>query len=201
MSLTRSMLKSMGLNEEQVDTIIGEHVTVTDALKKQRDDYKEDLDKLSDVNEKYENLKKEYDEFKKDVNAGDWQKKYDEEHKAFEEYKTTVESEKQKEALKKAYSDLLTECKVGEKHIDSILRVTDFDAIKLKDDGTLDDVEGLKKKIGEDWSGFITSKEVRGSDVENPPSRGNEGETKPTRAAQLAAKYHDNLYGKSSKEE
>ena len=42
MALTREFLKGMSLTEEQVSAIIGEHVSTTDAMKKQIDKYKAD---------------------------------------------------------------------------------------------------------------------------------------------------------------
>ena len=98
--------------------------------------------------------------------------------------------------VKSAYKKLLSECKVGDKHIDSILRVTDFSGIKLTDDGSLDGVDALKEKINSDWSGFISTSGTKGADVETPPGDGNPDSKKTGRAAEIAAKYHDNLYGK-----
>ena len=91
----------------------------------------------------------------------------------------------------------MSECKVGDKHIDSILKVTDFSNMKLGKDGTLDGADKLKETISTDWSGFISTKETKGADVDNPPGgSGNPDSGKSGRAAELAAKYHDNLYGK-----
>lgn len=190
MALTRAMLKGMGLNEEQIGAIIDEHTNVTSALKDQIKAYKADAEKLPEV-------QKELDDMKKDTSASDWEKKYNDEHSAFEKYKTEISDKEKSEKIKAAYKRLLTECKVGEKHIDSILRVTDFSNIKLADDGSLDGADALKEKIGSDWSGFISTKETKGADVDNPPGDGGNPESKKTgRAAELAARYHDNLYGK-----
>ena len=41
MSLTRKMLKAMGIEEEKIDQIIEAHSETVDALKKDRDTYKE----------------------------------------------------------------------------------------------------------------------------------------------------------------
>ena len=71
--------------------------------------------------------------------------------------------------------------------------------MKLKEDGTLDNAEELKKNIETEWSGFITSEGTKGADVATPPGGSDTGK-KPSRAAELAAKYHDNLYGKAKEE-
>lgn len=190
MALTRAMLKGMGLTEEQVSAIIEEHTNVTSALKEQIKEYKVDAEKLPGV-------QKELDDLKKDTSASDWEKKYNDEHSAFEQYKTDVTNKEKSEKLKSAYKKLLSECKVGDKHLDSILRVTDFSEMKLGEDGSLEDADKLKEKINSDWSGFISSTGPKPSgDPETPPGGGDPDSKKTGRAAELAAKYHDSLYGK-----
>ena len=190
MALTRAMLKGMGLTEEQVSAIIEEHTNVTSALKEQIKEYKVDAEKLPGV-------QKELDDLKNDTSASDWEKKYNDEHTAFEAYKKDISDKENSEKIRSAYKKLLAECNVGDKHIDSIIRVTDFSGMKLDKDGSLEGVDSLKEKIGSDWSGFISTKETRGADVDNPPGDGGNPDNKKTgRAAELAAKYHDNLYGK-----
>lgn len=193
MALTRAMLKGMGLTEEQVGAIIEEHASVTSALKNQISQYKDDADKLPSV-------EKELNDLKADVKKNNWQKKYEDEHKAFEGYKKDIADKEEEAKVKSAYKKLLGECKVGDKHIDSILRVTDFSNIKLKEDGTIDGVDDLKKSIESDWSGFISTKETKKTDVEEPPRKEDEEEKKTGRAAELAKKYHDNLYGKAKED-
>lgn len=194
MALTRAMLKGMGLTEEQVSAIIEEHTNVTSALKDQVKEYKADAEKLPEV-------QKELDDLKKDTSASDWEKKYNDEHSAFEKYKTDIADKEKSEKIKSAYKSLLSECKVGDKHLDSILRVTDFSKMKLGEDGSLEGAEELKKQIGTDWSGFISTKETKSSgDPETPPGDGNPESKKTGRAAEIAAKYHDNLYGKAKEE-
>lgn len=191
MALTKAMLKGMGLSEEQVSAIIEEHTNVTTSLKDQIKQYKADAEKLPDV-------QKELDDLKKDTSASDWEKKYNDEHSAFEKYKGDVAAKETAAKLKAEYKKLLTECKVGEKHIDSILRVTDFSGMKIGEDGSLEGADKLKEAINSDWSGFISAKEIKSSgSPEDPPADGGKPDSGKTgRAAQLAARYHDNLYGK-----
>lgn len=196
MALTRAMLKGMGLTDEQVSAIIEEHTSVTSALKEQVNEYKEEATKLPGV-------QKELDQLKKDLeDNSQWKAKYDKEHEDFETYKTDIAAKETTAKLQNAYKKLLTECKVGDKHLDSIIRVTDFKDIKLKDDGTFENADKLKEKIAADWSGFISSEGTKGADVDNPPAGSGDPNGGTTgRAAQLAAKYHDNLYGSNKKEE
>ena len=166
MALTRSMLKGMGLTEEQVGAIIDEHVSTVDGLKAERDKYKEDAESVP-------TLKKELEDLKKTIESADdegWQKKYEQEHNDFEAYKTHVAEEQKETECKRLYKSLLLENGVGESHIDSILRVTDFKNMKINKDGSLTDTNKLVEDIKSAWAGFITSTSTQGAGVETPPA-------------------------------
>lgn len=186
MGLSRAMLKGMGLTDEQVTAIVEEHTAVLAAIKEERDKYKADAEKLPSIQKELDNLK---------TSGGDWEKKYNDEHTAFEAYKKDLEDKAKVEAVKNAYKSLLKEAKVGDKHIDSILRVTDFSAMKLDKEGKLTDSDKLAEGIKKDWSGFITTTETKGSDPATPPASngGNDGHT--GRAKELAAQRYAQLYG------
>lgn len=195
MALTRAMLKGMGLTEEQVGAIIEEHTNVTTALKSDRDKFKAEAEEVDKVQKELEKLKKSNEK------ASDWEEKFNAEHEAFESYKKDVAEKENVAKIRSAYKGLLSECKVGEKHIDSILRVTDFSKFKLNDDGKFDDADNIKEQIAADWSGFITTKETHEEEPENPPKEKGDGKINGTgRAAELASKYHDNLYGKQKED-
>lgn len=193
MGLSRAMLKGMGLTDEQVTAIVEEHTAVLSAIKEDRDKYKADAENLPRVQKELDDLKK---------NGGDFEKKYNDEHTAFENYKKEVAEKATLETVKAAYKSLLTEAKVGDKHIDSILRVTDFSGMKLDKDGKLTDTDKLTEAIKKDWSGFITTTQDKGSNPETPPgdNKGKDGE-RTGRAAELAKKRYAQLYGvKTDKE-
>lgn len=191
MALTRAMLKGMGLTEEQIGAIIEEHTNVTNSLKEQIKAYKADAERLTEV-------QRELDDLKKDTAANDWQDKYEKEHKAFDDYKKDLAAKEKTAKVKAAYRTLLVEEKVGEKHIESILKVTDFSKMSLDDEGNLVDADKLKKSIKDEWSGFIPTTETQGANPDNPPAKNDK--TLPagqmSRAAILAQNYHNNLYGK-----
>lgn len=200
MALTRAMLKGMGLTEEQVGAIIDEHTAVTSALKDQISEYKNEAEQLPTIQKELSDLQKTYNDFKKSVDTDDWQGKYNKEHDEFEKYKNDVKSKEELTKVKNAYSKLLTDCNVGSKHINSILKVTDFSNMKLGEDGMLDNADALKESINAEWGGFVTSTKTDGAKVNNPPEGTNPDDATSGRAAELAAKYHDNLYGKNKEE-
>lgn len=164
MALTRSMLKGMGLTDEQVSAIIDAHTETVDGLKAERDQYKADAKALPGVKKELEDLKS---------GDADWKDKYEKEHKAFEDFKKDTTARENTEKVKTAYQKLLKANNVGEKHIDSILRVTDFGTMKLGDDGKLADESKLVESIKADWAGFIETQTEKGANVSNPPSGGN----------------------------
>lgn len=193
MGLSRAFLKGMGLEDEKVTAIIEEHMSVVNAIKEERDNYKKDADKLPAIQQELDGLKA--------GDGNDWEQKYNDEHTAFENYKKDVENKQKQEAVKNAYKALLTDSKVGEKHIDSILRVTDFSDMKLDKDGKLIDADKLTDSIKKDWSGFITVTEEKGDKVDNPPAGGGNNGGRTGRAAQLAKERYERMYGvKTSKE-
>lgn len=169
MALTRGMLKGMGLTEEQVGAIIDEHVSAIDGLKAERDRYKAEAEELPTVKGELEDLKKSIDS----NDTTEWQDKYEKEHAEFEQYKTQVAEEKRESECRGLYKALLVKTGVGENHIDSILRVTDFSKIKINKDGGLSDESKLSEDIKSLYGGFITSQSAQGAGVENPPAGGN----------------------------
>lgn len=170
MGLTRALLKGMGLTEEQVGAIIDEHVSTVNGLKDELKKYKDDAEKLPTV-------QKELDDIKK--SGGDWEKKYNDEHKAFEDYKKDTDARAALEKVKAAYKGLLKAQNIGEKHIDSILKVTDFSKMKLDKDGNLEGKDDLVKTIKSEWDGFIVTEGTKGAEVQTPPAGA--GQTVKTR--------------------
>ena len=176
MALTRKMLKAMGIEDEKIDEIVDAHAETVDALKKERNKYKDDSDKLSEIQKKYDDLKKVVD------SQGDdpYKEKYEKEHKAFEEYKAGVESERTKANKTTAYRELLKKAGVSDKRIDSVLKVTAIDEIELDDEGKIKDADKVVENIKSEWSEFIVTESQRGAGTENPPR--NVGGSKLTKA-------------------
>lgn len=192
MALTRALLKSMELTEEQVQAIIDAHRETVDGLKEEADKYKEDAEKLKDVQKQLDDVTKELNDLKKD--GGDWQKKFEDEHKAFEDYKADIANKETVEKTRAAYRDLLKAQNVNEKHLDAVLKVTDISGMKLKADGTLENADKLTESIKKEWSDFITVSGKKGAEVETPPDGDGKGRT-PGRAREIANQYHEGLYG------
>lgn len=170
MALTRSMLKGMGLTEEQVSAIIDAHTETVDGLKDSLKAAKADADKLKTVQKELDDLK--------NTNGDDYKSKYEKEHADFDEYKKTVANEKATAEKRSLYRELLRECGVDARRIDSVMKVADIDAAKVKD-GKIENAEDLTKSIKAEWSDFIATDSTRGANVQTPPQ--GKGSTKMTR--------------------
>ena len=161
--------------EEKVAEIMKEHVSVTDSLKEERDGYKEQAGKAADLQKQLE-----------DLQSGDnFKEKYEKEHEAFENFKKQTASDAEAAKVKAAYRKLLAGEGIGEKRLDSILKVTDFSKMKLDKDGNLEKADELKKAINDEWSDFKTTVTERGATVEKPPQT---GKTKMTKEEIFAIK-------------
>lgn len=163
MALTRAMLKSMNLSDEQINTIIEEHTSIKDNLKNQISDLQE---KVND----YDEIKKKYEDLSNDVKQNNWKDKFDEAKKQLEDYKNEIKNEKQTLKKKELYKELLKESGINDKQISSILEVTKFDDINIDENNKLENVEELTNEIKSKWDGFIVKSAVTGINTENPPT-------------------------------
>jgi len=172
MALTRAFLGGMQLTGEQISAIIEAHTESTDALKAQRDEYKAQLEKLNGVDAELKALKKSTE------GSDEWQKKYEAEHKAFEEYKVEQTTKETKAAKENAYKSLLKENGIREKSIEAILKVTDLSSIELDEKGAIKDAKEISKGIKTEWSDFITTTQTSGAQTQTPPDNANQSITK-----------------------
>lgn len=168
MALTKASIKEIlskagtpaeGMGDA-IDAILDGHVTSINALREDITKYKEDAEKLADVQKELDTLKA--------THTDEWEAKYNAEHEAFEQYKGEMAAEKALTVKKTLYTNLLKEQHVDEKRLAAILKVTDFSSMTVKD-GKLADTDKLAEAIKNDWAGFITSDHVDGANVDTPP--------------------------------
>ena len=197
MALTKAKVKEIlskaGVESDNMDaaveSIMNGHIASIDALREERDGYKTDAEKLPDV-------QKELDELKKSAEKGnDYKTKYDDLKKEFDTYKSDQTAKAEKAAKDKAYRSMLKEIGVSEKRLDSIMKVTDLSGIKLDKDGKIEGLDELKESTKTEWADFITTGGKQGADTPTPPGAKNEPPKGKSRAAEIEAKYHSDLYG------
>lgn len=198
MSFKREEIREI-LGEAYTDEIAGKlvslHRTVVDPLKDQLDDAKRDATKYKTEADKVPGLEQKV----KDLEGGeDWKGKYEAEKKAHDDYKAQVAQEATTAKVKAAYKKLLTDEKISDKTLESILNATDYSKMKLKEDGSLDGIEDLKKDIDSKWGGFKVTQRQRGQEVKTPPEGAPGGSDSEVRA--LTAKWHAQRYGEAPKQ-
>ena len=197
MALTKAQVKEIlsaaGVPVENMDTavtkIMDGHIASVDALREQRDEFKTKADQLDAVQNELNTLKARGD--------ADWEKRYSDEHSAFEQFKQQVEADRVRERKTALYRAMLEECGIEKSRIPAILKVTDFDAITIKDDA-IENAESVKKAVEADYAGFIMKPETKGAGVQTPPGggSGNNGQGESNRIREMARKRHEELYGK-----
>ena len=193
----------MAFKRQEIREILGEaytdeiatklvelHRGVVDPLKDDLDAAKRDATKYKAEADKVPGLQKDLDEAKK---GEDWKDKYEKEHQSFEDYKTKIARDAETAKVQAAYKKLLIEEKISEKTLDAVMAATDYSGMKLKDDGTLDGVEDLKKAIDTKWGGFKVQTRQRGEQVGNPPAGAPGGSDSSVR--EYVRKMHEARYG------
>lgn len=181
--ITRKFLKALSIEDENVqEQIINAYREEIDTLTEERDTFKVDAEKLPKVEKELNDLKEQH----KDDGENPYQKKYEDEHKAFEAYKKEVAAKEEKAAKMTAYKALLKEAGINEKRIDSVLKVTDIDKIELDEEGKIKDSETLKNNIKTEWSDFIVQTSTQGANTATPPA--NNGKSTMTKEQIYAIK-------------
>jgi hypothetical protein len=197
MALTKKMLVAMEIPSEKIDEIMEAHLASVNALREERDGLKSAADKLPVVEKELEKANAELDKFR----AGDWETKYNTLKGEFDTFKTDTEAKATKAAKVAAYRKLLSDAGVSEKRIDSVIKVSNMDEIKLDKDGKIEDADKLTESVKTEWADFIVTKREEGAKTPNPSDNNGGDVKKPSRAAELVAKYRDEHYGNPEKED
>ena len=140
MSLTRRMLKEMGIEDANIEKIIAAHAETVGALKK--------APAVPEV---------------------DWKSKYEELCADYEGYKQSVEQERLRQKKETVLRELLKECGVLPECIEPILKISCPETIDLGEDGNPVDIDGIKCEISEHWMAFIPKTATVGAKVAAPP--------------------------------
>ena len=165
MALTRRFLSAFGIEEDKVDEIIKAHTDTVDALKEQRDAYKADADKLPSIQKELDDLKAAAEKGGKDT----FKVKYEALKEDFANYKKEQQQKEIHERKRSLYKELLQEVGISEKRINSVLKVSDVDAVEIDENGKVKDAETLKDAIKTEWEDFIVTESSKGADTATPP--------------------------------
>lgn len=218
MALTNSLLKQLGIESEQRDTIMAAHQETLESIKRERDELRDKAAKVPDLEGQIEALKA--------ADKGDeWKAKYEQAEadaekakedsdklqgeidslKAakdklqgeFDAYKGDVATEKANAEKLELYKGLLREIGLDEKRVEKAARLKPLDELDVED-GALKGYDELKRAEAEEWAEFIPQPTGKhGQNVPNPPK----GDTVPEGAdpeiAKMLQQRHDDLFGKA----
>jgi len=192
MAFKRAEIREI-LGEAYTDDIAAKLVTlhrgVVDPMKDDLDSATREAARYKTEAEKVPGLQKELETLKGD----DWKDKYEKEHQSFEDYKQKIAQDAETAKVKAAYRKLLVEERISDKTLDAVMNATDYSKMKLKDDGTLDGLDDLKKDIQDRWGGFRVTTRQRGERVDNPPGGVPGGSD--TGVRDYVRKMHEARYG------
>lgn len=165
MALTRKLLKSFGLEESVIDSIIEAHGETVEALKKQRDDALADAGKVSEITHERDELVKKIETLEKSGgNAAKVQADFD-------AYKEQIKKEKA-DALD--ISDLLEIAKEAGVQRESFRSMIsrDFDKAQIQrgDDGKITNRDALLEAVKTKYTDCIGVKETGGTPPVTPPT-------------------------------
>ena len=150
---------------EKAEMIMNDHLSVVNPLKEERDNFKEQADKLPDLQKQVDKLTGEAEDFEK-------------ERKSFEDYRAKVEQGESLARVKTAYDRMLKEENYSDKWRERILESANLSELKLGDDGKLVDEESLRNAVNEKWGDVKTTVTEKGAVVEKPLQTGRATKTK-----------------------
>ena len=173
MSLTRKMLKAMGIEEEKIEQIIEAHSETVDSLKADRDSYKGDAEKLKTVQKELDDLKAKGDD--------GWKEKHDKLKDEFDKYKGDIEAKETKANKEKAVRAFYESRGITGKNLEIAMRGSraEIDGIELDGD-KIKDNSALDALVKGDFSGLVATTTTKGANTANPPANngGKTGKTK-----------------------
>jgi hypothetical protein len=163
MSITRKLLKGMGLTDEQVDTIIEAHTETVDGLKADVSRYKADAGKLAGVQKELDDLKAAGD--------GGYKVKYEKEHSDFEAFKSNITAKEAKAAKEKAVRAFFESKNITGANLDLAMRGCGEEMAALEMDGDkIKDTKGLDALLSGAYKGLVSTMQQQGANPANPPA-------------------------------
>lgn len=165
MALTRKFLKALGIEDEKIDEIITAHSETVDALKEQRDEYKENAEKLPTIQRELDKLK----EAAQNNDSDEWKEKYNKVKKDFDDYKADIQNKETMAAKKSALEELAKDF-LSENGVAKAVKYADWEAYELDEKGKLTDAKKHIKDLKEEWSDYVLKENTQGAETHTPPN-------------------------------
>lgn len=166
MALTVKMLKGLGLTDEQREAILEEHANTVSEIKTERDRFKQDAEKLAEV-------QRQLDDLKENGNDG-YKDKYEKEHQAFEDYKSGITAKEAKAAKEKAARAYLKSKGItDDASLDLAMMAASDEITKLEMDGEkIKDTAGLDGLLSGTLAKLVTHSQTEGTKTPTPAGTG-----------------------------
>lgn len=193
MSVSRKMLKGMGLSEEQQDTILEAHGEQVEGLKSQLAAAQAEAGRLAELQKQLEAAQTELETAKQDG----WKDKHDSLQAEFEQYKAEIQAKESKAAKEKAARAWYESKGISGKALSVAMRGSgaEVEALELDEGGKIKDSSALDALIQGDFAGLVRNTETQGAQTAHPPAGQSGGEQPRSRGAELYAAYHSSRYG------
>lgn len=180
MALTRKSLKTMGLNDEQVDSVIEMHAETVDALRADVERYRSDAASLVDVRRQLDEANDKLGKTDPDAAARIQQE--------LDDYKAQVASEKQTAAKKAAYRKLLADHGITGVIADMAADAVDYTSVEMDGD-VIRGSDTIGAEIEKKFADYIQKPGVSGQRVQTPPPGGNQANDDDLSDEEYFAKY------------
>jgi tyrosyl-tRNA synthetase len=175
MAFSRQTLKAMGFTDDQVQSLIDLHTEVTDNLKAEIKKYKEDAEKLSDVQRQLDEANSRLKAAEKD----DYKGKYESEKAAHDKLKADIQTKETKAKKTDIFKAYLKEKGYSDNAITKITKYGGYvDGIELDDEGKITNSDKLMTSVETEWSEYKPQAGTQRHTPVTPPVGGKVQRTK-----------------------
>ena len=190
----RKILTEAGATEENVEAatskLVALHLGVVDALKNDNDTLTSRVNAAEKLKTQLDNATRELAELKE----ADYKTKYEAEKaasekvtKEFETFKTEQAKKEARAAKTTAFTGILKDAGIPERHYATILKYRDVDALELDEKGNVKNAGDIRKEIIADFEPYIERTTEKGANTATPPTN-NGGNTTMTKEEIMSIK-------------
>lgn len=163
MALTRKLLKSLGLEDEKIESIIEAHGETVEGLKQKLEKAEAEAAKVAELTTQLNNANEKL------AKSGDAAKVQAD----FDAYKEEIAKEKATASKRAAADALLKEAGYARESVRGlILRTIDLDKWEADDNGGIKDADAFKQSVKADYADLVSTTQTTGTPPANPPTGG-----------------------------
>ena len=153
MSLSRTDLKLIGLNDDQISSVIAAHSETVSALKQKYAELETRYNSAKESADQLPAIQKELDDLKK----SDFKSKFEAEQSAHNALKESISREKAHTAKEKAVRAYYEGKNIKGNNLTIAMRGTNLDRLQLDDSGNLADTAALDALVDGDFKPLVTT--------------------------------------------